>query len=104
MSSFFERPILNSPYEYPHQHWELDDEGQPTQRIIETRRRAQFLSPIPKAKKRKGKATQQELDIGGEETVSSAQQKYDQATINELRSRVDAWRELKNPNDWGVTP
>jgi type III restriction enzyme len=35
---FFEQPILNSPYEYPAQHWELDDQGQPTQRIIESRR------------------------------------------------------------------
>jgi len=101
---FFERPILNSPYEYPRQHWELDDDGQPTQRLIETRRRASFISPIPRAKKHKGKAAQQALDIGGEEKVSSKHQKYDEATINELRSRVDAWRELKNPSDWGVTP
>ena len=27
---FFDQPIINSPYEYPTQHWELDDEGQPT--------------------------------------------------------------------------
>jgi len=101
---FFERPILNSPYEYPRQHWELDDEGQPTQRLMETRRRASFISPIPRAKKRKGKAAQQDLDIGGEDKVSSKHQKYDEATINELRSRVDVWRELKNPSDWGVTP
>jgi type III restriction enzyme len=32
---FFEEPILNSPYEYPLRHWELDREGQPTQKIIE---------------------------------------------------------------------
>jgi type III restriction enzyme len=101
---FFERPILNSPYEYPRQHWELDADGQPTQLVVETRRRASFISPIPRAKKRKGKAAQQDLDIGGEEQVSSKHQKYDEATINELRSRVDAWRELKTPSDWGVTP
>ncbi len=34
---FFKRPILNSPYEYPTQYWELDAGGQPTQRIIEIR-------------------------------------------------------------------
>jgi hypothetical protein len=28
--SFFERPILNSPYAYPARHWELDDDRQPT--------------------------------------------------------------------------
>ena len=31
---FFEKPILNSPYDYPSQHWELDESDQPTQKII----------------------------------------------------------------------
>ena len=35
---FFEKPILNSPYEYPLHHWELDAQGQPKQQIIEKRR------------------------------------------------------------------
>jgi len=39
---FFERPILNSPYSYPLRYWELDDQGQPTQQIIENRRRTEF--------------------------------------------------------------
>ena len=38
-ASFFEKPILNSPYEYPGHHWELDEDGQPTNRIIDNRRR-----------------------------------------------------------------
>ena len=41
-NQFFEKPILNSPYEYPSRYWELDETGQPTQRIIESRRRAEF--------------------------------------------------------------
>jgi len=28
---FFDRPILNSPYDYPKRYWELDEAGQPTQ-------------------------------------------------------------------------
>ena len=32
--SFFEQPILNSPYEAPRRHWELEDE-QPTGKTIE---------------------------------------------------------------------
>ncbi len=36
-NKFFEQPILNSPYEYPARYWELDEQGQPTQRIIERR-------------------------------------------------------------------
>jgi len=58
---FFEQPVLNSPYEYPARHWELDDEGQPTQQIIESRRRAEFITPIPKPRKRKGSAKQLKL-------------------------------------------
>ena len=50
---FFDHPILNSPYEYPMRHWELDEAGQPTQKIVESRRRAEFITPIPKPKKRK---------------------------------------------------
>lgn len=56
---FFEQPILNFPYEYPARHWELDSTGQPTQQIIENRRRAEFITPIPKPKKRRAVAEQQ---------------------------------------------
>ena len=45
---FFEQPILNSPYTYPSRHWELDAQGQPTQKILELRRSAQYITPIPK--------------------------------------------------------
>ena len=58
---FFERPILNSPYDYPTRYWELDSEGQPTQQIIDSRRKAEFFTPIPKPRKRKGKQTQAEI-------------------------------------------
>ncbi len=30
IGDFFSAPILNSPYEYPRYHWELDETGQPT--------------------------------------------------------------------------
>jgi len=58
---FFERPILNSPYEYPARYWELDKLGQPTQQIVETRRKAEFITPIPKPRKRKAAAAQQQI-------------------------------------------
>ena len=45
--SFFDGPILNSPYEYPSRHWELDESRQPTHRILDRRRRVSFVSPIP---------------------------------------------------------
>ena len=48
---FFDAPILNSPYEYPDRHWELDTDGLPTQRILERRRGADFETPaVPETK------------------------------------------------------
>ncbi|MCA9279597.1 MAG: restriction endonuclease, partial [Phycisphaerales bacterium] len=102
---FFHQPILNSPYEYPLRHWELDENGQPTNRIVESRRRAEFVTPIPKPKKRRGNAAQEELVFNEATEVSSDEQRYETMSIvNDVRSRVDAWRQLKNPNDWRVTP
>jgi len=100
---FFDKPILNSPYDYPPRHWELDDQGQPTQKIIEKRRRAEFITPIPKPKKRKGTTAQ--LDLLADVAISTADQQYDPTSIiNELRHQVDKWRAIPNPNDWKVTP
>ena len=62
---FFDRPVLNSPYEYPARHWELDDTGQPTQKIIHTRREARFITPIPKPKKRKPAVQRGEVYVDG---------------------------------------
>ncbi|MHB8927995.1 MAG: BPTD_3080 family restriction endonuclease [Bacillota bacterium] len=101
---FFERPILNSPYEYPKRYWELDDEGQPTQQIIEKRRSAEFITPIPKPRKHKGSAEQQQLALDGKGLSTQAQQ-YDMTSmINSIRSHVDEWRSRSNPSDWQVTP
>jgi type III restriction enzyme len=102
---FFEKPILNSPYKYPLRHWELDPSGQPTQKIIENRRRAEFITPIPKPKKKKSKATQQDIVFDEGKGLSTQAQQYDPTSIiNELRTAVDAWRDLPSPNDWMVTP
>ena len=102
---FFEKPILNSPYEYPARHWELDKDGQPTQRIVESRRRVELITPIPKPRKRKDSPEQRELVFDEGKSLSTEEQQYDPTSIiNQLRKHVDHWRELKNPNDWRVTP
>ncbi len=102
---FFERPILNSPYDYPQRHWELDDQGQPTQQIIERRRRAEFITPIPKPRKRKESSTQQQIIFDEGKGLSTLDQQYDPTSIiNELRQHVDLWRNQPNPNIWQVTP
>jgi len=103
---FFEQPVLNSPYEYPSRHWELDNEGQPTQRIIESRRSVEFITPIPKPKKRKGSGAKQMAFVFDEgKGLSTEEQQYDPTPIiNELRKHVDLWRARPNPSDWQVTP
>src|SRR5260370_16525717 len=102
---FFDHPILNSPYDCPKRHWELDDQGQPTQRIIETRRRAEFITPIPKPKKRRGGVSQPSLVFDEGKGLSTQEQQYDPTSvINAVRGHVDRWRALPNPGDSQVTP
>jgi type III restriction enzyme len=105
-NQFFEQPILNSPYECPVRYWELDEHGQPTQRIVESRRRAEFITPIPKPKKRKGKRdTQAALPLGDDTGLSTTTQQYESMSIiNEVRNAVSSWREKLKPSEWGVTP
>ncbi|QPJ61715.1 MAG: DEAD/DEAH box helicase family protein [Candidatus Nitronauta litoralis] len=102
---FFERPILNSPYEYPSRHWELGDDGQPTQKIIEGRRSAEFITPIPKPRKRKSSTKQSDLPFDEGKGLSTEDQKYDpNPLINDLRRQLDKWRKIPDPSNWQVTP
>jgi len=102
---FFDHPILNSPYASPTRHWELDDEGQPTQKVEPTRRPAKFITPIPKPKKRKKAAAQEGFIFDEGKGLSTKGQQYDPTSIiNEVRGQVGAWRSMPNPNQWQVTP
>ncbi len=99
---FFKEPILNSPYEPPTEHWELDERGQPTGSVIEGRRKASFITPIPSSKK-KTKA-EAELPLGMGRSQGDDRQYLLASTINDIRARVDEWRSRPNPATWGVTP
>lgn len=92
--NFFDKPILNSPYEYSARHWDLDDDGQPTNQILNSRRRSELISPVPKPKKRKkASAAQTELVLGSGEDLSTIEQEYNPTPIiNDLRKSVDTWR------------
>lgn len=94
-TSFYERPILNSPYEPPTLYHPLDDTGQPIEgEPIRGRRPSKFVVPVP-ASRKKSAAAQASLDL---ETYT------ENAKINEIRGYVDAWRAIPNPADWGVAP
>ena len=102
---FFARPILNSPYECPARHWELDADGQPTNRIIETRRRSDLITPVPKPKKRRQNRAQTQMIFDAGDDLSTEEQEYNPTPIiNEVRSYVASWRNLPNPDQWLVTP
>ena len=95
IETFFERPILNSPYKRPARHWELDDSGQPTHKIIDSRRNADFITPIPKPKKHKKVAAQQQIVFDEGKGLSTKEQQYETTSmINEVRQYVGAWRAL----------
>ena len=99
---FFDRPILNSPNEYPSRHWELDESGQPTSHILDRHRRVSFIAPIPGPKNR----GQHEMvfDAAAQALEKEGQQYELMEIINELRRRVDAWRSIPDSGRWRVTP
>ena len=78
---FFDKPILNSPYAIPTKHWELDENGQPTHRIKDTRRLADFVTPIPLPKRRRkgekrSEDEQEELLMGDSAGLSTRERRY----------------------------
>ena len=102
---FFSQPILNSPYHVPTRHWALDESGQPTQQVLPMRRRATFITPIPKPRQRKKSETEQQIFVFDEgKGLSTQAQQYDPTSIiNQVRDEVEKWRMLPNPKDWQVT-
>ena len=107
MTEFFEQPVLNSPYERPSRHWELDETGQPTQKIIESRRQVSFITAVPTSKKQRGSSANQAslvFDKTARELETDNQQYELMQTINGVRQQVDRWRDLPNPSQWQVTP
>ncbi|WP_420538655.1 BPTD_3080 family restriction endonuclease [Mailhella massiliensis] len=100
--AFFDHPILNSPYDEPLRHWELDSDGQPTQKIKHFRRPADFITPIPTPKKQSPKQLSL-VDDAVAASISSERQEYHKSLINEIRAEVKKWRELP-ASQWNVTP
>jgi type III restriction enzyme len=102
VESFFERPIVNSPYAYPDRHWELDDDGQPTNQTLSKRRDSKLLTPVPKPQKRRHAANQPGFVFDSGQGLSTEEQEYNPTPIiNEIRRYVEDWRKLPNPDQWG---
>lgn len=105
--SFFANPILNSPYLEPDRFHPLDEDGQPlNESPRQGRRRSEFITPVPKPRKRKQKTDtrQGKLGLQSEDGISSDEQEYNPTPIiNEIRRHLSAWRALPQ-SSWGVTP
>lgn len=104
--SFFDQPILNSPYEVPTRYHALDGEGQPLELPpVAGRRPCDFITPVPKPKRRSAKSTQSSMIFDDETGLTDADQEYNpKPIINEIRQHVETWRALNSDRDWGVTP
>jgi type III restriction enzyme len=104
--SFFDQPILNSPYHPPSRHHALDADGQPLDLpAVQGRRSSRYVMPVPKSRKKPRKAEQASLVLKDAAGLSTADQEYNPTwVINEIRSHMADWRALTNPEDWGVTP
>ena len=87
--TFYEQPILNSPYEEPTWYHALDEDGQPTDNPpIAGRRRSKLISPVPKPRKRRKKADpkQVSMDLHSGDGISTDEQEYNPTPIiNEIR-------------------
>lgn len=103
MNTFFDSPIQNSPYEMPSEHWELDEDGQPTNVLVKGRRPSARITAAPKANTKRDSQGTFILDTG--DNLSTESQEYNVSRhVNEIRSYVDAWRNLPNESQWQVTP
>jgi type III restriction enzyme len=101
-SSFFEQPILNSPYAAPRYHHALDEHGQPLDvPPVEGRRRSEIVTPVPMPRMRSRQGT---LALDDRDATADDQEYNPTPIINEIRQHVASWRALPNPADWGVTP
>lgn len=105
-NNFFDHPILNSPYEVPSRHHDLDKEGQPLDRPpVEGRRRSELITPVPKSRRKPRSAEQASFVLPDADDLSTAEQEYNPTgIINEIRGYVASWRALPNSEQWGVTP
>ncbi len=77
--------IINSPYSVPAKHWEFIDEEHPP-KLIEGRRQAGYMIADPTARPHRDQGRFVELPL-----------------VNQIRQRVDAWRNKGYPGITGIT-
>jgi type III restriction enzyme len=93
MTAHIEDPILNTPYAVPIRHFRFDDDGI-TSEVIEERRRSGYFVPIARSRRR---GAQQAL------TEQTADRHEENDFVNQVRGRVDLWRDRGWPGTTATT-
>ena len=84
-TGFNSNPVLNSPYQEPQHHWQLDQKGMPTGMRLNGRRPSFHIVPIP--------ATQQQRRKGGmQPELELETETRENPIVNRVRKLVDEWR------------
>lgn len=91
-----DNPIINSPLEMPDRHFRFDDDGI-TDDIVEGRRPSAYFMPIPASKRRGGAQQEIVFDEWTRDRLKETE------FVNQLRERVDVWRQLGYPHVTGTT-
>ncbi len=92
---FTDNPIINSPFETPAYHYELDDEGQPTGVKLSGRRQSIQVVPVPAARRRGPKQAELDLfDQFGSKVTPNALINGLSVTVILRNTGVDQWRAL----------
>ena len=85
-NDFFKKPILNSPYEYPVRHWELDALGSQLKGLLKTGAAPSSLCLCPRLESTKLHPEQKAMVFDEGKGLSTQAQQYDPTPIiNELR-------------------
>jgi len=101
--SFLEKQMLNSPYETPGQHWELDSDGRPTNVIHVSRLPSALWTALPGTPTKSDRA-QARMVVDHEELSTEATEFNPSPIVNDLLQELDVWQRLPNPLQWKVTP
>lgn len=95
--SFFNHPIINSPYKEPSRYHALDSKGQPTGEPPRLGRRpSSLVSAVPKPRKLQHNELiedQQDIDLVTDDGISTLEQEYNPTPIiNDIRNQLKIWR------------
>jgi type III restriction enzyme len=100
--SFFDHPILNSQYFPPLRHWELDENGRPTDRILTSRRSSALWIALPEASAQSSKL---QMKMSFDDGLSTDATEYNPSPyVNELRQELEIWRAIPSSAQWMVAP